>query len=169
VLVNNTVKALPKKHKHQMSRNLIANIGQASMLKYQALWYTSFIAVYIWFLYWVAYDFFVWQKPISEINVVNYIGAIAAIAFIWAGTKILKRDRIKAANPQQILLSQKPATQSRPQSKKSLPQKTAPVASPANSACAHYIGYLNQRQKSQEIPTECFTCKDVIRCMGSTN
>lgn len=152
-----------------MSRNLIANIGQASMLKYQALWYTSFIAVYIWFLYWVAYDFFVWQKPISEINVVNYIGAIAAIAFIWAGTKILKRDRIKAANPQQILLSQKPATQSRPQSKKSLPQKTAPVASPANSACAHYIGYLNQRQKSQEIPTECFTCKDVIRCMGSTN
>lgn len=168
MLVNNTVKALPKKHEHQISRNLIANIRQASMLKYQALWYTSFIAVYIWFLYWVAYDFFVWQKPISEINVVNYIGAIAAIAFIWAGTRILKRNRIKVTNPQR-LFSQKPTTQLKPQSKQNLTQKTAPVAAPANSACAHYIGYLNRRQKSQEIPTECFTCEDVIKCMGSTN
>jgi hypothetical protein len=169
VLVNNTVKALPKKRKHQMTRNLTANITKASMLKYQALWYASFIAVYIWFLYWVAYDFFVWHKPIAEINVVNYIGAIAAIAFIWAGTKILKPDRIKAATPQQTLLPQKPTPQSEPQPKQHLPQKTAPAAAPANSACAHYLGYLNQRQKSQEIPAECFTCEHVIRCMGSTN
>ena len=162
VLVNNTVKALPKKRKHQMTRNLIANIAKASILKYQALWYASFIAIYIWFLYWVAYDFFVWHKPIAEINAVNYIGAIAAIAFIWAGTKILKRDRIKTASPQQTLLPQKPTPQPPP-------QKTAPAAAPANSACAHYLGYLNQRQKSQEIPAECLTCEQVIRCMGSTN
>jgi uncharacterized membrane protein len=167
--VNNTVKALPKKRKHQITRNLIANITKTSMLTYQALWYASFIAVYIWFLYWVAYDFFVWNKPIAEINVVNYIGAITAIAFIWAGTKILKPDRIKAETPQQTLLPQKPTPQSEPQLQQHLPQKTAPAAAPANSACAHYLGYLNQRQKSQEIPAECFTCEHVIRCMGSTN
>ena len=167
--MKNTVKAFPKKRKHQTSQNLIANIGKAITFNYQTLWYASFIAVYIWFLYWVAYDFFVWQKPIAEINMVNYIGAIAAIAFIWAGNRILKRDGIKATNPQQIFVSQKLTTQSRPQSKQNLPQKTAPVATPANSACAHYIGYLNQRQKSQKIPTECFTCEDVVRCMSSTN
>jgi hypothetical protein len=158
MLVNNAVKALPKKRKHQITRNLSVNLSKASMLKYQALWYSSFIAVYIWFLYWVAYDFFVWHKPISEVNPVNYVGSIAAIAFIWAGTKILKRDRIKAARQQQKLLPQKPPQQ-KPQQK----------AAPTNSACAHYLGYLKQRQKSQEIPAECLTCEHLIQCMGSTN
>jgi hypothetical protein len=62
--------------------------------------YSSFIAAYIWFMYWIAQDFFVWHKPFSEVNPVNYIGSIAAIAFIWAGTKILKPDRTQQATPQ---------------------------------------------------------------------
>jgi hypothetical protein len=147
------VKALPKKRRHQITRNLSVNISKASMLKYQVLWYSSFIAVYIWFLYWVSYDFFVWHKPISEVNAVNYVGSIVSIAFIWAGTKIWKRNRIKAGNQQQKLLQQKP------------PQQT----STNNSTCPHYFGYLNQRPKSQEIPAECLTCENVIQCMGSTN
>ena len=164
MLVNNTVKALSKKRRQQMTRNLSVNISKASMLKYQALWYSSFIAVYIWFLYWVSYDFFVWHKPISEINAVNYVGSIASIAFIWAGTKIWKRNRIKAASPQQKLLQQKP-TQQQELLQQKLPQKAAPT----NSTCLHYFGYLHQRQKSQEIPAECLTCENVIQCLGSTN
>ncbi len=145
-----------------MTRNLSVNISKASLFKYQALWYSSFIAVYIWFLYWVAYDFFVWHKPISEVNPMNYVGAIAAIAFIWAGAKILKRDRIKAASPQKSLLSQKPT----PQPKLQQPsQKTAPD----HYGCAHHLGYLNQRQKQQEIPTGCLTCENVIKCLSSHN
>jgi hypothetical protein len=162
VLVNITVKALTKKRKHQMTRNLLVDLSKASMLKCQALWYSTFIAVYLWFLYWVCYDFFVWQKPITEINAVNYVGSVAAIVFMWAGTKILKRDRINAGSPQQKLLPQKPL-QHKP------PQNPAPAAAPANSACVHYLGYLNQRQKQQEIPAECLTCEHVIQCMGSTN
>jgi hypothetical protein len=160
--VDITVKALPKKRKHQMTRTLFVNLSKASVLKYQALWYSACIAVYIWFLYWVAYDFFVWQKPISEINAVNYAGAIAAIAFIWTGTKILKRTQIKAASPQQTLLPQQPTPQQPP-------QKTAPATAPANSTCTHYLGYLNNRQKQQEIPAECLTCEHIIKCMSSTN
>ena len=166
VLVSNAVKALPKKRKHQMTRNLLAGLSKASMLKGQALWYSSCIAMYIWFLYWVAYDFFVWHKPISEVNPVNYIGAIAAIALIWAGTKILKPNRVKTASPKQTLLPQKqepqPETQLEPPH---TPQKTTP----ANSGCTHYLGYLNQRQKQQEIPAECLMCKHVIQCMSATN
>ena len=173
MLVNNAVKALHKKRKHQMTQNLSVNTSKASMLKYQALWYSSFIAVYIWFLYWIAYDFFVWQKPIAEVNPINYVGAIAAIAFMWAGTKILKRNRIKAASPQQKLLPQQPPQPIPQPTQKPIlqqpPQKTVPAAVPANSACAHYLGYLHQRPKSQEIPAECFTCEHVIQCMGSTN
>ena len=161
LLVNITVKVLSKKRKHQMTPSLIVNLSKASMLKYQALWYSAFIAVYVWFLYWVCYDFFVWHKPIAEVNAVNYVGAIASIAFIWAGTKIFKLNRIKTTSPQNKLLPQKPT----PQLKQQPSQKTAP----ANSACAHYMGYLNQRQKQQEIPAECFTCEKIIQCMSSTN
>jgi len=162
VLVNIAVKVLSKKRKHQMTRNLLVNLSKASMLKYQALWYSTCIAVYIWFLYWVAYDFFVWQKPISEINAVNYVGAIAAITFIWVGTKLLKRDRVKTASPQQVLLPPKSTPQPKLQQ---TPQKTAP----ATSKCAHYLGYLSERETKQEIPSECLTCEHVIKCMGSTN
>jgi hypothetical protein len=152
VLVNSTVKALPKKRKHQMTRKLSFNITETSILKCQALWYSTFIAVYIWFLYWVSYDFFVWQKPIVDVNLTNIVGSIVSIAFIWAGTKILKPNRINTGKLQQKPLEQKP------------PQKTATN----NSTCTHYFGYLNQRQKSQEIPAECLTCEKVIQCFSST-
>jgi hypothetical protein len=161
--VNITVKALPKKRKHQTTRNLSFNIPAASMIKYQALWYSAFIVLYIWFLYWVSYDFFVWHKPIAEINIVNYAGSIVSIAFIWAGTKIWKRNRIEVGKlPQNLPQKLQPKVQKVPQK---TPQKT-PAAN--NSSCTHYLGYLNQRQKSSEIPAECLTCKNVIQCFSST-
>jgi hypothetical protein len=147
--VNITVKALPKKRRHQTTRNPSFNIPAASMIKYQALWYATFIVLYIWFLYWVSYDFFVWHKPIAEVNLVNYVGSIVSIAFIWAGTKIWKRNRIEAGNLQQKL------------------QKMPQTTSADNSSCTHYLGYLHQRQKSQDIPAECLTCKNVIQCFST--
>jgi hypothetical protein len=89
------VKALPKKRWNQMARNLSGNLSKASMLKIQALWYASSITVYIWFMYWISYSFFVLHEPITEINAANYIGSIATLAFIWAGTKILKPTKSK--------------------------------------------------------------------------
>lgn len=162
MLVNNTVKALSKKRRNQMARNLSVNLSKASMLKCQALWYASFITVYVWFMYWIASDFFVWHKPIAEINPVNYIGSIASLAFIWAGTKVWKPNRVKVQSQQQTLMPQKPQ-QKPPQTK---PQPTAPV--PANSTCGHYFGYLHERQASQEIPAECLTCERVLQCFSST-
>ena len=162
------MKALPKKRKHQFTRNFSFNLSEASMLKYQAAWYSASIAVYIWFMFWVSYDFFVLQKPIAEMNVVNYVGAIAAMAFIWVGTKIWKRNRLEMQKTQQ-----KPLQPLQPEPPRETPQKTAllaaPVAAPANSTCTHHLGYLNQRQKQQEIPSECLTCEHVIDCMSSAN
>jgi hypothetical protein len=164
VLVNNTVKALPKKRKHQMTRNLSFNLTEASTLKFQALWYSAFIGVYIWFLYWISYDFFVWQKPIAEVNLTNLAGAIASLAFIWAGTKIRRHNRINRISTgalQQKPLKQKPL-------QKSLEQKPPQKTVPSNSVCTHHFGYLHERQKSQEIPNECLMCEKVIQCFSST-
>ena len=160
------MKALPKKRKHQSTRNFSVQVSAASMLKFQAAWYSAFIAVYIWFLYWISYDFFVWHKPIAEINVMNYVGSVAAIVFMWTGAKMLKRDRIKAESPQQKLLPPKPL-QRKPPQKAAL--TAVPVAAPATSTCNHHLGYLNKRQKQQEIPSECLTCEHVIDCMSSAN
>ena len=177
------MKVFTKKRKHKITLNLRVNM-EVSMLKYHVIWYVSFIALYIWFMYWVACDFFVLHKPVSEVNPVNYVGAIAAIALIWIGAKILKPRRTKTASVQQELLPPKLKSQppQRPVSQKPVPQKqiqkpvpqnqpprkTAPTTAPVNCACTHYIGYLNQREKSQEIPAECVTCEHVIKCMSST-
>jgi hypothetical protein len=159
--VSDKVKALSKKRKHQIIRNLSFSISRGSMVKYQVLWYVSFIAVYIWFLYWVAYDFFVWHKPIAEVNAVNYVGSIVSIALIWAGTKIWTRNRVKAVTAQQELPPpQKPQPHKLQRTK---PQQTAPP----NSMCTHHLGYLHERRGSWEIPAECLTCEHLIQCMGS--
>jgi len=110
LLVTNTVKSLPKKRMHQMIQNLSFKISIASMIKYQALWYSAFIASYAWFLYWVAYDLFVWHKTIFEVNVVNYIGSVVSIVLIWARVKIWKSNRMETQKqqkeqPQQTIAS----------------------------------------------------------------
>ena len=183
MLVNDTVKALPKKRKHQTAQPLLFTLSETSLLKRQVLWYSSFIASYVWFMYWIAQDFFVWHKPFFEVNPVNYVGSIASMAFIWAGIKILKPNTTQSASPHQTppltqqpppQLTQTSVTQLTPnsplqESPQQEPQKTAPAYTPANSACIHHLGYLSQREQSQEIPSECFTCQHLIQCMGSAN
>jgi hypothetical protein len=134
-----------KKRWHQ-TRNLGFNNPQASFIRYEALWYATFIAIYVWFLYWVAYDIFVWHKPLVQVNVMNYAGSIASIAFIWAGSKIWKSGPINTRKQQM--------------------EKPQPIAS-SKSECTHYLGYLHKRQKSEKIPAECLTCKKVVQCFYS--
>jgi hypothetical protein len=140
-----TVKALPKKRSHQIKLNPISNLPETNMLKYQALWYSAFTALYIWFLYYLCRDFFVFQKPIVEVNIINYIGSIVSLAFLWAGTKILKRPKVNSRNT----------------------QFEAPEIT-ANSACNHNLGYLQQRPKSQSLPGECLTCEKLIQCFSTS-
>ena len=172
MLVNSTVKALTKKRRHTTAQNLLVSLSKTSMVKRQALWYSSFITAYVWFLYWIAQDFFVWNKPVFEVNAVNYAGAITAMAFIWAGTKLLKPDQTKTSSTPQNLTP--PTQQPPPPIQKPAPQTTQPkprktVEAPTISGCTHHLGYLNQRDKSQAIPAECLTCEHVIQCMGSQN
>ena len=144
--MNDTVKALPKKREHHTKRNLNLTIPQASMIKYRALWYSIFIVLYVWSLYWISYDIFVWHKPLGQVNMANYAGSIISIAFIWAGSKIWKSKPIKMRKQQ--------------------PEKPQLISS-SKSACTHYLGYLHQRQRSEEIPAECLTCKKVVQCFYS--
>lgn len=151
IAVNDAVKALPKKRGHQTKRNLSLTFASAAgAVKYQALWYAACISLYAWCMYWISRDIFVWHKPLAEINVLSYAGAIASVALIWLGSRIW-RNRPKEVRKVQL--------------KQPLPPpQHANVSGPA---CAHYLGYLHQLEKSADIPAECLTCKQLIQCFST--
>jgi ABC-type proline/glycine betaine transport system permease subunit len=59
----------------------------------QTLWYVIFIVIYVWYLFWVCYDLFVWNKTIFEVNIISYVGSISAIIFLWIGTLIWRKKK----------------------------------------------------------------------------
>jgi len=99
-----------------------------------------FIAPLLWYLYWICYDVFVWNKPLVEVNFVNYFGLILSLTAISAGFLIRKKGNKETKRVQQ--------------------------ASSRIDMCSHYFGYLSQRPKTEEIPTECVTCERVIACLS---
>jgi len=32
-------------------------------------------------------------------------------------------------------------------------------------ACQYHLGYLSERERSQQIPDECIICQDIVECM----
>jgi len=172
------VKALPKKRWQQTRRNLSLTFESAAgTVKYRALWYSALIGLYAWCMYWISRDIFVWHKSLAEISVLSYAGSIASIALIWLGSRIWRsrpkevrkevRKEIRKDTQKEVrkapLPSKQPLKPSTPLKQPLPPPKTV-AASPA---CAHYLGYLHQREKSAEIPAECLTCKQVIQCFSA--
>jgi hypothetical protein len=51
--------------------------------KAEAVCYLGSTASFLWFGYWILYDFFVWNKPLAEINIVNYAGAILSLTLVF--------------------------------------------------------------------------------------
>jgi hypothetical protein len=87
------------------------------------------------------------------VNIANYAGAIAAISLTWAGTKLWKKTN-DAPKP----------NQQKPQPKKTQPLKQQPQTPTNKTTCPHHYGYLHERKKTKEIPTECLTCQKIIEC-----
>lgn len=59
-----------------ISLMLFSGLG---MRKLESLCYLGSTAVLLWFTYWIAYDLFVWQKSLFEVNMVNFIGVVASL------------------------------------------------------------------------------------------
>jgi hypothetical protein len=160
------VKALPKKREHQTRRNLSLTFASAAgAVRYKALWYSASISLYAWCMYWISRDIFVWHKPLAEISVLSYAGSVASIMLIWLGSRIWRsRPKEVRKEVQKAPLPSKQSTKPLKPLKQQLPP---PKAVAAGSACAHYLGYLHQREKSAEIPAECLTCEKVIQCFST--
>jgi hypothetical protein len=66
---------------------------------FRALWFgVSFISV-IWFLYWIFYEVFVWNKTLSQVQPSNYFGLISFTSLIILSAILWKRgisEKVKA-------------------------------------------------------------------------
>jgi hypothetical protein len=84
------VKVMPKKRVENIIQHLSLIRPQTGTIHHQIIWYSASLLLYGWFLSWIAYDILIWHKPITQVSITNYAGAIIAMALIWAGTKIFK-------------------------------------------------------------------------------
>jgi hypothetical protein len=155
------VKVSPKKRGRQIRNLNLSFASAAGAVRYRALWYSASIILYAWCMYWISRDIFIWHKSLVEISVLNYAGSIVALAFIWLGTRFWKTPRKETRT--QVARTRVAVTPVKV--KQAAPQKKVAVA--AGGACAHYVGYLHEREKSAEIPAECLTCERVIQCLSA--
>jgi hypothetical protein len=68
--------------------------SRARIMKYQVVWYAATLIMYGWFLGSIAYEIFAWHKLITAVGITNYIGAITAMALIWAGSIIFTKPPV---------------------------------------------------------------------------
>ncbi len=154
-----------KSSKNLSSKNL--KYLQSFRGKLQTFWYAIFVSIYIWYMFWICYDLFVWSKTVFEVSIISYIGSVSAIICLWIGTLLWKKKDSKkekyqadylhnkkedSANIREINLQSQPIPQSQPIQKER-----------GDSKCGHYLGYL-KTHKADQIPDECLTCKDLIHC-----
>jgi len=177
----------------KVSKSRIKNLLNLKILKVfkgnlQALWYVIFTSIYVWCIFWVCYDLFVWNKTIFEVNIFTFAGSVMSILLLWVGTFILKNDRTKkqtykinypykqkpisntTQTEQQI---QQPQTKTTPyphtqivtpNTTQTEQQIQQPQTKTRESNCKHYCGYLKNRDKSEEIPEKCLICEKLIQC-----
>ena len=167
------MKALPKKRTHQINQNLNLKLHQTSSIRPKILWYSASIVSYGWFLSWIAYDIFVWQKPLAQVSVVNYVGAIASMALVWAGTKLWKNPK-RTQEPSRKQENQEPPRtqkQNKPTNHKQQPKNPEPQPAttiPTPITCKRHNGLPKQHPTTKHIPEQCLTCQNLIQCTTTT-
>jgi len=193
------VKVIDKKRSYYLIlRNLSLRIPHkipqasmiTSMINNRVIWYSVSLLLYFWFLYWIAFDIFVWHKPITQVSTINYAGAITAMALIWIGTKLPTtfKHTLRVPKKHETPIPQdEPKKETQPKKRKHTspkpttqtplsqppPQLTQPepqqhrLKQPTSNipGCTHQFGYLHQPGKINDIPDECLTCQQVTKCL----
>jgi len=59
-------------------------------IEIRALWFATSILSSLWFLYWIFYDVYVWNKELTQVRLQNYVGLIIFIALAILGTQLEK-------------------------------------------------------------------------------
>lgn len=158
------------------------------MLK--AVWIIAFIISSIWFLYWIGYDVFIWNKALGQVSMQNYFGLILSIVLIILSTQLgrigifgkptlltkqsVQKKRTKKIQQvqqvQQVLEGERiePSEQVQQIQTVKEEEKQIPQDASIPPGCGFYLGYLHKRPKSVEIPEKCLECGHVVDCLSPT-
>jgi hypothetical protein len=159
--------------------------------KIRALWYAASITSSLWFLYWICYDVFVWNKLPTQVRPQNYVGLTIFITLTILGTQLEKtgiseklmllieivRKKTLTKNIQKVQQIQQIPEEKRLRSigqtqqiqpAKDFETRTSKENAKIPPACTFYIGYLHERPKSVEIPEKCLACEYVVICLSPT-
>jgi hypothetical protein len=154
--------------------------AKALPVKLKALWFVAFIISSIWFLYWICYDIFVWNKALTQVAPTNYAGFAILIALTILGTRLEKVGIFEKLirNPEPNMHKKATESQQAPERNQEQPIKQAQQSQRAKEertqippgalipdGCKFYIGYLHTRRES-EIPEDCLQCEHVVECLS---
>ena len=124
----------------------------------------------MWFLYWICYDVFVWNKALTQTRPENYIGLVQSI-----GLAILSTQLGKLGILEKFMLIPKPSIHKNQQGQRGqqvlpLEEEIKPMSkdSEVRTGCRFHLGYLYARSDSVEIPEDCLECEDVANCLSPT-
>ena len=181
---------MPKKRAENIIRQLSLKHPHTRTIHHQVIWYSASLLLYGWFLSWIAYDILIWHKPITQVSITNYAGAIIAMALIWAGTKIFKLPRHIAqplTTQPKKLKEQEPEKDQTPEKRKIQYRETQPTPQeqpqihlqtelqppkhiiPNFQGCEHTLNYQQDPKNTKEIPDKCLTCTELLKCLSTTN
>ena len=147
---------------------------------YRALWFTVSTITSIWFLFWILYDIFVWNKALTQARLENYFGLIISITILILGKQLgkfglfKKQNFTKKANKKTRFQQVTEKEQDCPieQVQKIQPVKEKENQTPQNASIPpgrkFYQGYLHKRPQSFEIPEECLECENNVNCLSPT-
>jgi hypothetical protein len=150
----------------------------------RVLWFTVSTITSIWFLFWILYDIFVWNKALTQARPENYFGLIISIISLIFGTKFEKsstpgkripvleqnseKNRIEKAQYKQLKEAQQKQSTEKVHEIKHIKEKENQTSQNSSipPGCKFYLGYLNKRQKNVNMPEECLECSNVVNCIS---
>jgi outer membrane biosynthesis protein TonB len=142
--------------------------------------------MYGWFLGWIAYDILVWHKSVIQVSLTNYVGAITAMALIWAGTVIFnapthgilerfsrkprnlkeKTHKKRVRKPSKPTASISPPLEQLPQVKPEPQPEPVSLLKPPEEKTDTSPGCSRRIRNSLEIPDRCLTCRELLQCLS---
>jgi hypothetical protein len=139
-------------------------------VRVRALWFAVSTISSLWFLYWICYDVFVWNKELTQVGPANFVGLIMSIILAIIGFQLEKVPNLeKLALPLQRSLNKSLRRQqilNIPTHQEAKNSIHISQDSDIPSECKYYLGYLHTCPKSVEIPEECLKCEHVANCLS---
>jgi hypothetical protein len=157
-------------------------------MKIKVLWFAASIICSLWYTYWIFYDVFVWDKALTQVRPVNYVGLTLFMALTILGTQLEKAAIFKKLMLLVDIVRKKPQTKNTqkvrqieqiPEEKRIQSMAQTRQIQPTNDTktritngnkiplgCSFYLGYLYKRPKSTEIPEKCLMCEYVVNCLS---